>query len=35
LCAPAGGGELVRLSEKAGSGTEAENTELMKNGEDG
>jgi hypothetical protein len=35
LCAPAGGGELVRLSEKVGSGAEAENIELMKSGEIG
>jgi hypothetical protein len=29
-----GGRELVRLSEKVGSGAEAENIELMKSGEE-
>jgi hypothetical protein len=34
LCAPAGRGELVRLSEKVGSGAEVENIELMKSGDE-
>jgi hypothetical protein len=34
LCAPGGGGELVGLSEKVGSGVEVENIELMKSGDE-